>query len=136
MPRELINPPGLPTPPRYSQVVVATGSRQVFVSGQLPIDDGGSLVGAGDLAAQTERTFRNVATALAAAGATVADVVKITVYIAGFDGSSLAQYAAGFARAADVVLGPDGPPAATLVGVAALALPGQLVEIEAVAVLP
>lgn len=135
MPRQLINPPGLPIPPRYSQVVVATGSRQVFVSGQLPIDDGGSLVGVGDLAAQTERTFRNVATALAAGGAGFADVVRIGVYVVGLDEAGLAQYAAGFARAADVVVAPDGVPAATLVGVAALALPGQLVEIEAVAVL-
>nr|WP_246400483.1 RidA family protein [Jiangella mangrovi] len=126
----------MPVPPRYSQVVVATGSRQVFVAGQLPIDDGGSLVGAGDLAAQTEQTLRNVATALAAADATFADVVRLGIYIAGFDETSIGRYAAGLARAADIVRAPDGPPSATLVGVTALALPGQLIEIEATAVLP
>ncbi|SEF18293.1 RidA family protein [Jiangella alba] len=136
MPMQLINPPGLPQPPTYSQVVVATGSRQVVVAGQVPCDATGALVGAGDLAAQTEQTLRNVATALAAAGATFADVVRLGIFVAGYDEHSLEQVHAGLVAASDVAVRPDGPPAATLVGVAALAFPGQLIEIEATAVLP
>ncbi|WP_116952815.1 RidA family protein [Jiangella endophytica] len=136
MPMELINPPGLPQAPAYSQVVVATGSRQVVVAGQVPCDADGTLVGAGDLAAQTEQTLRNVATALAAAGATFADVVRLGIFVAGYNEHSLEQVRVGLVAAGDVVVRPDGPPAATLVGVAALAFPGQLIEIEATAVLP
>ncbi|RIQ26054.1 RidA family protein [Jiangella rhizosphaerae] len=136
MPMQLINPPGLPQAPTYSQVVVATGSRQVIVAGQVPCDAGGALVGAGDLAAQTEQALRNVATALAAAGASFADVVRLGIYVAGYDEHSLEQVRAGVVAASDVAVRPDGPPAATLVGVAALAFPGQLIEIEATAVLP
>ncbi|PZF85723.1 RidA family protein [Jiangella anatolica] len=136
MPMQLINPPGLPQPPTYSQVVVATGARHVVVSGQVPCDADGELVGAGDLAQQTEQALRNVATALAAAGATFADVVRLGIYVAGYDETSLERIRAGLLAASDVVVRPDGPPAATLIGVAALAFPGQLIEIEATAVLP
>lgn len=136
MPLQLINPAGLPVPQAYSQVVVATGSRQVIVAGQVPVDDGGSLVGPGDLAAQTEQALRNVATALAAAGATFADVVRLGIFVVGYDETTLEQVGAGIGRAGDVLVRTDGPPAATLVGVAALAFPGQLIEIEATAVLP
>ena len=136
MPLQLINPAGLPEPQMYSQVVVATGSRQVIVAGQVPSGADGALVGPGDLAAQTEQTLRNVATALAAAGATFADVVRLGIYVVGYDETTLEQLGAGLGRAADVIARPDGPPAATLVGVAALVVPGQLIEIEATAVLP
>lgn len=136
MPMQLINPAGLAEPQMYSQVVVATGTSQVVVAGQVPVDDGGRLVGPGDLAAQTEQTLRNVATALAAAGATFADVVRLGIYVVGYDETTLEQVGAGLGRAADIIVRPDGPPAATLVGVAALAVPGQLIEIEATAILP
>jgi enamine deaminase RidA (YjgF/YER057c/UK114 family) len=121
---------GLSHNPAYSHVVVASGTRTIYTAGQVPIDAQGALVGAGDLAAQVTQAMRNVGLALAAAGATYADIVKITTYVVGYEpehrvviGRARAPFFAGMA-----------PPASTLVGVAALALPEWLVEIEAVAV--
>ena len=116
--------------PAYSHVVVASGTRLIYTAGQVPIDERGTLVGAGDLAAQTAQVMRNVGLALAAAGATYADVVKITTYVVNYKPDHRAVI--GKARAAFFANGT--PPASTLVGVAALAQPDWLVEIEAVAV--
>ena len=69
MPLECINPDDLPIPEMYTQVVVATGSKLVFVSGQQPEDINGKLVGHGDFAAQARLAFGNLGRALAAAGA-------------------------------------------------------------------
>jgi enamine deaminase RidA (YjgF/YER057c/UK114 family) len=80
---ELINPEGLPTPQSYTHVIAATGSRLVFVAGQLSEDAQGDHVGSGDLAAQAQQAFANVGKALAAAGATPEQVAKITIYVAG-----------------------------------------------------
>jgi enamine deaminase RidA (YjgF/YER057c/UK114 family) len=115
----------------FSQVVVATGARTVHTAGQVAVDESGAVVGAGDLAAQTEQAMRNVGLALAAAGATFADIVKITTYVVNYKPEHRAVI--GKARAPFFAGGT--PPASTLVGVAALALPEWLVEIEAVAVI-
>ena len=82
---ECINPKDLPTPQTYSQVVVATGSKLVFVSGQQPEDINGKLVGHGDFAAQARLAFGNLGRALAAAGARTEDVCKITVYVVDYN---------------------------------------------------
>lgn len=78
MPLECINPDDLPIPEMYTQVVVATGSKLVFVSGQQPEDINGKLVGHGDFAAQARLAFGNLGRALAAAGARPEQVCKIT----------------------------------------------------------
>jgi enamine deaminase RidA (YjgF/YER057c/UK114 family) len=78
---EHLRPKGLFHNPAFSQAVVASGTRTVYVSGQVSIDENGALVGAGDLAAQTTQAMRNVGLALAAAGASYADVVKITTFV-------------------------------------------------------
>src|SRR5690242_13012961 len=67
--------------PAFSQVVVATATRTVYIAGQVSIDERGAVVGAGDLAAQTAQAMRNVGLALAAAGAGYDDIVKITTYV-------------------------------------------------------
>lgn len=121
---------GLLGNPAFSQVVVATGKRTVYTAGQVSIDERGELVGGGDLAAQTTQAMRNVGLALEAAGAGYADVVKITTYVVNYRPEQRAVI--GKARAPFFTAGE--PPASTLVGVAALALPEWLVEIEAVAV--
>lgn len=124
-------PEGLLHNPAFSQVVAASGRRTIYTAGQVSIDERGALVGPGDLAAQTAQVMRNVGLALAAAGAGYADIVKITTYVVNYRPEDRAVI--GKARApffADAT-----PPASTLVGVAALALPEWLVEIEAVAVL-
>jgi enamine deaminase RidA (YjgF/YER057c/UK114 family) len=123
-------PQGLLHNPGFSQVVVASGTRTIYTAGQVSIDQQGTLVGAGDLAAQTAQAMRNVGLALAAAGASCADIVKITTYVVNYKPEQRAVV--GNARAPFFANGR--PPASTLVGVAALALPEWLVEIEAVAV--
>ena len=123
-------PKGLLHNPGFSQVVAAAGPRTIYTAGQVSIDERGALVGDGDLAAQTAQVMRNVGLALAAAGATYADIVKITTYVAGYKPEH--RTVIGQARAPFFAKGT--PPASTLVGVAALALPEWLIEIEAVAV--
>ena len=123
-------PEGLFINPAFSQVVAASGTRTIYTAGQVSIDAQGGLVGADDLGAQTAQVMRNVGLALAAAGAGFADVVKITTYVVNYrpeHRSVISQ-----ARAPFFVGGL--PPASTLIGVAALAMPEWLVEIEAVAV--
>jgi enamine deaminase RidA (YjgF/YER057c/UK114 family) len=124
------SPDGLLHNPGFSQVVVATGTRSIHTAGQVSIDEHGALVGAGDLAAQTAQAMRNVGLALAAAGASYADIVKITTYVVNYQPEH--RTVIGQARAPFFAGGM--PPASTLVGVTALALPEWLVEIEAVAV--
>ena len=96
----------------------------------MAIDEHGKLVGGSDLAAQTEQVMRNVGLALAAAGADFEHVVKITTYVVNYKPEH--RVVVGKARAPFFAKGT--PPASTLVGVSALALPEWLVEIEAVAV--
>jgi enamine deaminase RidA (YjgF/YER057c/UK114 family) len=125
------NPKGLLHNAGFSQVVVASGARTVYTAGQVSIDEHGSLVGDGDLAAQTEQAMHNVGLALAAAGANFADIVKITTDVVNYKPEHRAII--GKARAPFFLS--RKPPASTLVGVASLALPKWLVEIEAVAVI-
>ena len=127
---EHLRPEGLPHTPTYSQVVVASGARLIHVSGQVSVDAAGALVGAGDLAAQTRQAMRNVGLALAAAGASYADIVKMTTYVVNYR----PEYRAVIRDARSGLFAESEPPASTLVGVAALALPEWLIEIDAVAV--
>jgi enamine deaminase RidA (YjgF/YER057c/UK114 family) len=120
---------GLADPPGYTHVAVAQGSTLVFTAGAVPLDGGGELVGAGDLEVQTEQVLSNLLRQLEAGGATPSDVVKTTVFVAG--ASHEAQ-----SRAWKVVqASPIATVPSTLVGVALLGYPGQLVEIEATAVI-
>ncbi|MCP3770238.1 MULTISPECIES: RidA family protein [unclassified Streptomyces] len=129
----LINPEGLPEIDVYRQVAIASGSRMVFTAGQVAWDADGVTVGAGDLAAQVEQCYLNVATALAAAGATFADAVKLTAYVVDWTPDKMGQFMEGVTRAAQKLGAAPAAPA-TLVGVQALDIPDHLVEIEAVAV--
>ena len=78
---ECINPEDLPRPETYTQVVIAKGTRLVFVSGQEPEDVHGRLVGRGDLSRQARQVFANLGRALAAAGARPEQVARITIYV-------------------------------------------------------
>ncbi len=126
---ELINPDELPTPASYTQVVVATGSRLVFVAGQVADDAQGNLVAPGDLAAQARQAFANVGRALAAASARPDQVTRITIYVVGHR----PEYLPDISAARIAVFG-DHKPADTLLGVERLAEPGYLIEVEAIAV--
>ena len=126
-----LTPTGLFKPAAYTQVIVTGGRRMVFIAGQVSIDAEGRLVAPGDLAGQVKQVFANLRTALEGAGATPADVTKITIYIV--DYKPELRPLLGEARAA--VFGPATLPASTLVGVQALAEPGYLIEVEAIAVI-
>jgi enamine deaminase RidA (YjgF/YER057c/UK114 family) len=126
---ELINPEDLPVPESYTQVAVATGSRLVFVAGQVADDEHGVLVAPGDLPAQARRAFANVGRALAAAGARPDQVARITIYVVHHRPELLADISA-----ARIAVFGDHKPADTIVGVETLAEPGYLIEVEAIAV--
>ena len=126
-----IRPSGLWNWPTFTQVVTGRGAETVYVSGQVALDANGSLVGGDDLGAQTEQAMRNLETALDSAGATFADVIKMTVFVVDYE----PEHRPVIAAARDQFLSTDRPPASTLVGVTALAAPEYLIEIEAVAVI-
>ncbi|WP_372347147.1 RidA family protein [Streptomyces sp. KL116D] len=134
MPITLLNPQGLPETDVYRQVAIASGTRLVFVSGQVSWDENGATVGEGDLAAQVEQCYRNVATALAAAGGSFDDVARLTFYAVDWTADKMPTLLEGISRATEK-LGITTAPPATLIGVVTLDVPDHLVEIEATAVL-
>ena len=132
MPIEYINPPELLEPQGYAQVVAATGGRTLYIAGQGGYDASGKLIGENDLSAQTAQAVTNLLTALKAAGARPADVVKMNIYVVGLNSEALAEFLRGMKAATTTEPFPS--TASTMVGVQALAWPGMLVEIEAIAV--
>jgi enamine deaminase RidA (YjgF/YER057c/UK114 family) len=100
----------------------------VHLSGIVALDNEGNVVAAGDVYGQSKRVFANIEEALASAGATMADVVKITTYL-----TDISTYA-DFARARTEAF-PGGVPASTAVATPALVMPELLVEVEAMAVI-
>jgi 2-iminobutanoate/2-iminopropanoate deaminase len=127
MSKQVLRPKNLMFQPRpsfpYSPGAAAGG--WVFTAGQVAWDDKGEIVGIGDVQAQTRQVLSNIASILAEAGATMADVLKCTVYLA--DIRTFQTMNDVFADAF-----PEDPPARTTVQ-AALADPRMLVEIEAIA---
>ena len=129
-PIRFINPEGLVRPAAYTQLAeVVGGSRMLYVSGQLGTTSDGKFAGA-DFRAQAEQVFANLKTALAAVGANFADVVKVTSFLA--DIAHLPILREVRARH----LNADALPASTTLAVSGFALPGALLEVEAVAVVP
>jgi len=110
----------------YSHVVAVEGRRIIFVAGQLARDRDGNIVGKGDMRGQIRQVGENLRTALAAAGATLNDLVKTTTFVTDID---------EFFRHADVRMEYFGPalPISTTVEVRRLAHPDFLVEVEAIA---
>ena len=126
---ERINALGLSHPPGYSHVVVASGRRLITTAGAVPLDAEGNLVGSGDLLVQVRQTLENLTLALEAVGARGQDVIKLTVYV-------VAGERADLGAVWDAVQESDiAGTASTLLGVSMLAIEGQLMEIEAIAVL-
>jgi enamine deaminase RidA (YjgF/YER057c/UK114 family) len=125
-----INPAELGTPPGYSQIVDVRASRLVFIAGQTATDRDGNVIGKNDFPTQAEQVFRNLATALTAAGCTAASLIKLTVFLR--DINNLAAYR----QARDqffATVTPPAAPAVTLIEVSRLYGPDFLIEIEAVA---
>ena len=130
----LVDPAGLPKVDTHRQVSVATGSKLVFLAGQVAVDADGNTVGVGDLAAQVEQCYLNVATALEEVGGSFDDVAKLSLYIVDFTSDKMPLLMEGIERAAAKLGGIPVPPITGL-GISALAGPDLLVEVEATAVL-
>lgn len=133
MSKQAVNPPELfrSLEHGFSQAVVANGRSTLYVSGQTAWDSRKQLVGGTDLAAQARQAFTNLQAVVEAAGGTLADVVALRIYIVDYR----PEKAAPVARALRELFSGEVKPASTWVGVAALADPGFLIEVEATAVL-
>jgi enamine deaminase RidA (YjgF/YER057c/UK114 family) len=129
---ELVRCPNLTdqVPYAYASVVEGPG-RVVFTAGACPLDEAGAVVAPGDVVAQAGRAVTNLREALAAAGCGLTDVAKTTVYVAS---SERADLVAAWTVVSAAFADHDVP--STLLGVAVLGYPDQLVEVEAVAVRP
>ena len=130
MSKEIFSPATLPPPTGYSHVAKVNRGTLVYIAGQVSSDASGKLVGEGNFEAQVEQVFTNVKLALEAAGAAMADIVKLNTYLV----AEVSQDDLPKMRAIrDRYLNKEKPPASTLVVVSRLARPGWLIEIEAVA---
>ena len=130
MTKDIFNPPGMMKPAGYSHVAKVTGGALVYIAGQVPVDASGNMVGEGNLEAQADQVFKNLKTAVEAAGGTMADIIKMNVYLVAEVGQDeLPKFRAARDRYVNVAK----PPASTLAVITRLARPGWLIEIEAVA---
>ncbi len=133
MPKEYLNPNSLfsSLPHGFSQVVIATGRKLVFISGQTAWDSRKNIVGGDSVLEQARQAFRNLETAMGAAGGTLKDVVALRIYVVDYQ----AESGTAVGTALREFFSPENPPASTWIGVSALAVPEFLIEIEATAVL-
>jgi enamine deaminase RidA (YjgF/YER057c/UK114 family) len=128
--KEFLSPNTLMTPAGYSHVAKINSGTIVYLAGQVACDASGKLIGEGDFEAQVEQVYRNLKTAVEAAGGTMADIVKLNTYlVAEVDQADVPKMRA----VRDRYVNTAKPPASTLVVVSRLARPGWLIEIEAVA---
>ena len=131
---ELINPEGIVNLPVHHQASVATGSKIISLAGQVSWDADAQLVGKGDLAAQAEQAYLNVAKALSGLGAGMDDLTQVTVYVVGYTPAAGKQVMEGRRRAADR-LGMNFQHPGTFVGVTSLFDPDYLIEVQATAII-
>jgi len=130
--KEFISPKTLIAPGAagYSHIAKVNHGTIIYLSGQVPSDASGKLIGEGDFEAQVEQVFRNLNIAVEAAGGTMADIVKLNYYVvAELDQASVPK----LRPIRDRYLNVENPPASTFIVVSRLARPGWLIEIEAVA---
>jgi 2-iminobutanoate/2-iminopropanoate deaminase len=130
MQKEVFGAPTVYSPIRYAQGIKTTGGTIVWISGQVSQDKNGKMVHKGDFAGQARQALSNLKAMVEAAGGTINDIIKVNTYLTDL------RYREELARVRAEFF-PDGKlPASTLVGVAGLADPDMMVEIEAIAVLP
>lgn len=132
MPVTLMSPDELFKTDMYRHVAIASGTRHVYIAGQVARDADGNPVAPDDFAGQVAQAYRNVAIALSAAGATFDDVVRLTMYVVDWKPEMATGLDAGMKAVAEdlhISLAPI-----TVIGVAALFAPDLMVEIEATAV--
>ncbi len=130
-PLEFKSPSDLPPTANYSHTVaVPSGHRLIYVSGQVPLDETGSLVGSGDFEAQAFQVFRNLERALHANSAGLGDLVKLGLYVKNMDDLLLLR------RVRDQFITGEQAPASTLVQVSGFFRPDILFELDAIAAVP
>ncbi len=129
---ERTNPAGLHQTPGYFHVTVTDAARLVFLAGQCPLDECGQLTGPGDLQAQVGQVASNIMIALSSAGASARDVVRTVIYVVSADRADLSEVWR-ILRESPIAGALES--ASTLLGVAQLGYPGQLVEIDVTAAL-
>ena len=130
--KEFLNPKTLIPPggAGYSHVAKVNQGTTVYLSGQVPSDPSGKLIGEGDFEAQVEQVFHNLKLAVEAAGGTMADIVKLNYYVvAELDQATVPK----LRPIRDRYINVENPPASTFLVVTRLMRPGWLIEIEAVA---
>lgn len=132
MTKQHINPPSVfrSLEHGFPQAVAATGKRTLYISGQTAWDPQRNLVGGADLGAQARQAFQNLGAVLQAAGSTPSDVVSLRIYVVNYK----PENAEAVGKAYRQFFTATAAPATTWVGVAALADPGFLIEVEAIAV--
>jgi enamine deaminase RidA (YjgF/YER057c/UK114 family) len=130
--KEFLSPKTLMAPVGYSHIAKASGGTTVYLAGQVACDASGKLIGEGSLETQAEQVFKNLKSAVEAAGGAMADIVKMNVYLVAEVG---ADEVPKFRVIRDRYVSTAHPPASTLVVVSRLARPGWLIEIEAIAVI-
>ena len=127
----LSNPPQLHKPTGYSHMVEIKAGKMIYIAGQVALDASGNIVGKDDYRAQIHQVFRNLKTALEAAGAGFESVIKLNYYVV--DTVDASEFFA-YREVRDQYVDTANPPVATLVVVRRLFRPEFLIEIEAVAV--
>jgi enamine deaminase RidA (YjgF/YER057c/UK114 family) len=133
MEKTFLNPEELPDwSDIFSQVVTveANGVKTIYVAGQVAVDRDRNIVGKGDLEEQTRQTLRNLQTALAAAGATLADAVKVDIYVKNYQ----PENAGVIRKVYGQFFGQQRLPVSNWIGVQSLAIEDFLIEIDATAV--
>jgi enamine deaminase RidA (YjgF/YER057c/UK114 family) len=123
--KQAIEPAGHKTHPSLSSGVLATGTNQLYVSGMLPTAPDGSLVGAGDVTQQLDRIWERIQEVVETAGATLADIVRVTAWITAH------EYAPAVLAKRIAIFDGKIPPASAMVVVAGLVVPGAFVEVDA-----
>ncbi|MEV0432809.1 RidA family protein [Nocardia sp. NPDC050413] len=131
---EHFSPAGMLRPAPYHHVAVGTGSRHVHISGQVARLADGTPVAPGDLAGQVAQALRNTAVGLAGAGATFADVLRLTFYVTGWTPDQAGAFMSGVESVATEIGLPNPMPPASLIGVDALFEADMMVELEATAI--
>jgi enamine deaminase RidA (YjgF/YER057c/UK114 family) len=135
MPVRHFTPEGMLQPTPYHHVAIASGTQAVHVSGQVARLADGKPAAPDDLAGQVAHALRNTSRGLAGAGATFADVVRLTFYVVDWEPTKITDLMAGIGSVAGELDLPLPLPPSSLIGVSALFEPDVLVEVEATAVL-
>jgi enamine deaminase RidA (YjgF/YER057c/UK114 family) len=125
-----LNPASMPPSFGYTQVVEVTGSKMLYIAGQVAIDPAGNVVGAGDLRAQTQQVFENLKAGLEAVGTTFEHVVKLNYYLLDITQIQIVR------DVRDRYVNIHSPPASTAIEVRRLFRDEFVIEIDAIAALP